>query len=105
MNDKKNLFKEMVLKTTINLYAHYGIRGVSMGQIAGALRISKKTLYEEFGNKEELLCTCLDYEAERLTNMLAKIEKETTNPVETVVMVTHNLFRYKFYFCSSYIKT
>ena len=52
--------KDKILRTTVKLYAHYGIKGVSMSQIAGALQISKKTLYAEFGNKEDLLSACID---------------------------------------------
>lgn len=104
MDNKKNMYREMVMKTTINLYAQYGIRGVSMGQIAGTLRISKKTLYEEFGNKEMLLCSCIDYDTVRLANVLEATERESTNPVETIIFITHNLFKYRFYFCSSFYK-
>lgn len=101
---ENNMYRELILKTTINLYAHYGIKGVSMGQIAGALRISKKTLYAEFGSKEELLCTCMDYETDRVIKILQNTEKEIENPVETIVMITYNLFQYKLYFCPSFHK-
>lgn len=96
------MYKELILKTTINLYAHYGIRGVSMNQVAGALRISKKTLYAEFGSKEELLCNCLDYEENRIGKILMNTIREHQNPVETVIMITHNLLQYRLYFCPAY---
>ncbi|WP_163214728.1 TetR/AcrR family transcriptional regulator [Bacteroides sp. 519] len=98
------MYRELILKTTINLYAHYGIRGVSMGQVAGALRISKKTLYAEFGSKEQLLCDCMDYEEKRVSKILANTESGNKNPVETIVMITSNLFQYKLYFCPAYHK-
>lgn len=98
------MYRELILKTTINLYAHYGIRGVSMGQVAGAIRISKKTLYAEFGSKEELLCDCLDHEEDRLKKIFAQTETENKNPVEAIIVITHNLFQYKLYFCPAFHK-
>jgi len=98
------MYKELILKTTINLYANYGIRGVSMAQVAGALRISKKTLYAEFSSKEDLLCDCMDYEEERVIKIITGTESENTNPVETIIMITYNLFQYKLYFCPAFHK-
>lgn len=104
MDKSKDMNRELILKTTINLYAHYGIKGVSMGQIAGALRISKKTLYAEFGSKEELLCDCLEYEKNRVVKILQSTETSINNPVETIIMMINNLFQYKFYFCPAFHK-
>lgn len=104
MDRKKDMYRDQVLKTAINLYANYGIRGVSMGQIAGALRISKKTLYEEFGNKEELLCTCIEYDSKRVVNLMIKTIQDATNPVEVIILMTYSFLKYKSFFCSSFQK-
>lgn len=41
------------------MFSNSGIRGVTMDDIAAAMHISKRTLYETFANKEELLAECL----------------------------------------------
>lgn len=94
--------KERILKTTMNLYANYGIKGVSMSQIAGALQMSKKTLYAEFGNKEQLLNECIDYEAERLIKILKNTEQETENPVQIIAMITSKIFQYNSNYCPAF---
>lgn len=102
MRESNEIYRELILKTTINLYAHYGIKNVSMGQVAGALHMSKKTLYAEFGSKEELLCHCLEYECGRVMNILERIDCSGENAVEKVMQMTRDLFQYKFYFCPAF---
>jgi len=96
--------KERILKTTINLFAHYGIKGVSMSQIAGALQISKKTLYEEFECKEQLLCSSIEYEGLRIKTLMDSIEKEGTNPVEIIVLLSGDIARYFSNYCPAFSK-
>lgn len=99
-----NTSKDRILKTTVNLYAYYGINGVSMSQVASELQISKKTLYAEFSNKEELLSACIDYELERLNCSLNRIEKEALNPVDAIILITSDLIRYKTCFCPAFYR-
>ncbi|MBR1834383.1 MAG: TetR/AcrR family transcriptional regulator [Bacteroidales bacterium] len=51
--------RKKIVETAMQLFNSRGIRGVTMDDIAAALRISKRTLYETFANKEELLAECL----------------------------------------------
>ena len=43
----------------MNAFATKGIKGVTMDDIAMGLGISKRTLYEMFEDKEELLIACM----------------------------------------------
>lgn len=51
--------RKRIVETAAQLFNSRGIRGVTMDDIAASLRISKRTLYETFANKEELLAECL----------------------------------------------
>jgi len=51
--------KEKVIITALHMFGMRGCRGVTMDDIAQAMHISKRTLYEYFANKEELLAECL----------------------------------------------
>ena len=51
--------KERIINCSIELFSRYGIKGVTMDAIASELGISKRTLYEQFSCKEQLLETCL----------------------------------------------
>ncbi len=46
---------DKLLKQTGNLYKNYGIRSVTMDDVAHELGISKKTLYQHVGDKTELV--------------------------------------------------
>ena len=52
--------RERILNAACELFPEYGIKGVSMDEIARRLAMSKRTLYEYFGDKEELLIDCID---------------------------------------------
>ncbi|MCR5712399.1 MAG: TetR/AcrR family transcriptional regulator [Prevotella sp.] len=51
--------KERILETAMTAFAQYGIRAVKMDDIASGLSISKRTLYEIYGDKESLLLACV----------------------------------------------
>lgn len=52
--------KERIVEESSNLFFHKGIKSVTMSDIANHMGISKRTLYEIFSDKEELLDECLD---------------------------------------------
>ena len=51
----RNELRERVLAVAINMFREKGIKAVKMDDIAHALGISKRTLYEIYPNKEDLL--------------------------------------------------
>ena len=51
---KKGL-REVILKAAMKAFIEKGIRAVKMDDIAESLAISKRTMYEIYGTKEELL--------------------------------------------------
>lgn len=51
--------REKIVDTALQMFNSRGCKGVTMDDIAQELHISKRTLYETFANKEELLAECL----------------------------------------------
>lgn len=51
--------KERIIGCSMELFARYGIKGITMASIVAELGISKRTIYEYFTCKEELVSTCL----------------------------------------------
>ena len=47
--------KEQIVKSVADLFQKYGIRSVSMDDIAHELKISKKTIYQYFDDKNQLV--------------------------------------------------
>lgn len=53
--------REYIIKNVGKLYLRYGIKSVTMDDVAVELGISKKTLYEFFKDKEELVEQSINY--------------------------------------------
>lgn len=54
--------RDRILAKSRELFMQYGIRSVSMDDIAGVLGISKKTIYQYFADKEELVGAVIQFE-------------------------------------------
>ena len=63
---KTNMIKEQIINTAFDLFSQYGIKSVSMDDVAKAAGISKRTLYESFEDKEPLLIEGIDRNSESL---------------------------------------
>ena len=57
-----------------------GIRGVVMSELARELGISKKTLYQHFSSKEDLVSTMIDHMMSEMHQRGDEISSETTCP-------------------------
>ena len=57
---KRGATREEIIRTTQEFIARNGIRAVRVDEIAQTLGISKRTLYEMFTDKNDLIGACLD---------------------------------------------
>ncbi len=53
--------RDRIIESSAALFAAHGLRSVRMDDIAATLGISKRTLYESFGDKEHLIEACIRY--------------------------------------------
>jgi len=78
--------KERILIKADELFNRYGVRSVSMDDIAAGLGMSKKTLYQYYADKEELVSavfvTFLQSNRERCLNDRKKAE----NPIHEIFL-------------------
>ena len=49
------IMKEKIIQKSADLFLSYGFKSVTMDDIANALGISKKTIYQHFDNKTKLV--------------------------------------------------
>ena len=52
---ENNILKEKIISESIELFMKYGLRSVTMDDIAKHMGISKKTIYMHFKDKEEII--------------------------------------------------
>jgi AcrR family transcriptional regulator len=54
--------KERIIKSALNLFWRYGIKSVTMDDIAKDLGISKRTIYQHYSDKEAILALVIQEE-------------------------------------------
>ena len=77
--------KTRILKQASEMFTRYGIRSITMDEIARSIGISKRTLYESYSNKEDLLSCCLDFQYHeniRLRNAI--VSEHENDPLEII---------------------
>lgn len=96
--------KDKITYAAISLYAKYGIKGVSMDRIAKSLNISKRTLYENFDSKEELVTAVVKTSLGRLSEIIAGAGKQARSPLESIVLISLNVIDFQKTFCPAFHK-
>ncbi|MDP1622916.1 MAG: TetR/AcrR family transcriptional regulator [Bacteroidales bacterium] len=76
-----------ILEQVGKLYHRYGIKSVTMDDVAKQLGISKKTIYEFFSDKEDLVKQVLLFEHDHYCGFLNAIEDKQANAVEELFEV------------------
>ena len=74
--------KERIIKEAGALFYQYGIKSVSMDDLASSLGISKRTLYENFKDKEEVLLTYLAGKRDERNNKIMEVINKSSNMIE-----------------------
>lgn len=74
--------REKILEGTEMLFTRYGIRSVSMDDIARHLSVSKKTLYQHFADKDELVYRMSERYLTRTSKNYDEIKNTSSNSVE-----------------------
>jgi TetR/AcrR family transcriptional regulator, cholesterol catabolism regulator len=78
--------KQRILLKAHELFNRYGIRSVSMDDIAAQLGMSKKTLYQYFVDKEELVRAVISSEIDSKMADCCRYQEEGENPIHEVFL-------------------
>jgi AcrR family transcriptional regulator len=73
--------RDRIIEGAAGLFKTYGIKSVTMDSLASQLGISKRTIYEVFSDKDELLMGVLTWMAERQKALLKRIIDESENSI------------------------
>jgi AcrR family transcriptional regulator len=77
-------YRERITEEAAVLFMKYGIRAVTMDSIANHLGMSKRTIYEHFADKDELLISVIDSMANKQKEVFRKIMDEADNVIEAL---------------------
>lgn len=82
--------KDRILKGAEELFFKYGVKSITMDDIAKHLGISKKTIYQFYADKNEIIETLMRQHIENNECECRAIMKETANVVEEfLAMIKH----------------
>ena len=87
---KRGVTKEEIIHATQELIARNGIRAGRVDEIAQTLGISKRTLYEMFTDKNDLVSACLDAMSHQQRERIVACRKRRGgNPLQKVLRLTN----------------
>ena len=86
--------KDKILKGAESLFMKYGIRSISMDDIARHLAVSKKTLYQHFADKDELVTMVTEAHMAANKKMYEAIRKQSENSIDELYKIGMHVRRH-----------
>lgn len=83
--------KEKILNGAVGLFMKYGLRSISMDDIARHLSVSKKTLYQHFADKEDLITIVLSAHIEENRKQYEAITENSANAIDELAQISQCL--------------
>jgi TetR/AcrR family transcriptional regulator, cholesterol catabolism regulator len=79
--------KEKIIKESTQLFFRFGVRSVSMDDIAKEIGISKKTLYVHFKDKDELIKECMLVHDVEEKQILKSFQRDAINAIDEMLRI------------------
>lgn len=86
--------KEKILVESQKLLWKYGVRTITMDDIARRLGISKKTIYQHFVDKEDIVYQVISHHLGNEMCEVDKLMKVAANPIEEMLLVSEMMRRH-----------
>lgn len=83
--DRLEAVRQHVIEAATKAFHTKGIKNVTMDDIAHSLTMSKRTLYQAFADKEELLLACIRQHSEKNDRIVAEHLNESSNVLESIL--------------------
>ena len=80
-----------MLGSILALFSRYGIRSVTMEDISRELGVSKKTLYQHFSDKNELINRIIDYEIIQRNQFTENLAGSGYNAIDELIHVNRKI--------------
>jgi AcrR family transcriptional regulator len=80
--------KERIIKEAFNLFWRYGIKSVTMDDIAKDLGISKRTIYQHYPDKDAIVVLVVQQELEVQKLQMDKMDEDNLNPIEQMIQAS-----------------
>ena len=87
--------KQEAIETARSLFCTYGYRKVSMVEIAKKSKVTKKTIYTYFKDKNDLIKYFAYEEIDKMKKIVDKIEKQNIKATDKVHNIIYSLIEFK----------
>ena len=77
-----------IVEQASELFRRYGVRSVTMDDLANRLSISKKTIYQHFKDKKEMVKACTQYMMDKELADLRHIEQESKDVMHQLALLS-----------------
>lgn len=94
MARNKEYDREEVLNTATQIFWKKGYKGTSVSDLISATSLGKRSLYQEFGNKEQLFSECIEYYFLNLSKETANILTEEPLGLRNIEIFFENRIRH-----------
>lgn len=87
--------EEQILNSAKELFLNYGYKRVSMTEIANNAKITKRTLYSYFKDKNDLLSRLVTEEIQNMKKLVDKIENQDMDFIDKIHKTLYVLLDYR----------
>jgi AcrR family transcriptional regulator len=79
--------RQKIIEGAAALFRTYGVKAVTMDSLANHIGMSKRTIYENFSEKEEILEGVLQMMAEKQRTLVKRILDDSENAIDAIFML------------------
>lgn len=83
--------QEKILKVSLELFFKYGVKRVTMDDIAKELGMSKKTIYQFYKEKEDLVNQLCVVEMQKQECIFKNIEEQSQDPIHEIILISNTM--------------
>lgn len=83
--------QEKILKIALELFFKFGIKRVTMDDIAKELGMSKKTIYHYYKEKDDLVNQLCIIEMQKQELIFKDIEKQSIDPIHEIIIISNTV--------------
>lgn len=82
--------KELIVDRSTDMFIEHGVKSIRMDDIAAGLGISKRTIYEIFGDRQSLIMDCMECYLKRREANNKKLVADAQNVIEEFIILIDN---------------
>lgn len=83
--------QDKILKTSLELFFKFGIKRVTMDDIARELGMSKKTIYQFYKEKDDLVSQLCKIELDKQLKEFGTLQDEAIDPLHEILLISEKL--------------